>query len=74
MPEATVRLTLDDARAMVAAAMQQAQTLGVAMAVAVVDAGGHLLYSSAGTARIWVRSTWSRARPGPRSSLVGQLR
>ena len=37
------RLTLAGARAMMAAAMRKAETAGIAIAVAVVDAGGHLM-------------------------------
>ncbi|HEX2255433.1 MAG TPA: heme-binding protein, partial [Afifellaceae bacterium] len=39
----TKRLTTQDAKAMLAAAMDKAEALGVSATVAVVDAGGHLL-------------------------------
>ena len=37
------KLTLDDARIMMAAAEQKAQDIGVAMDIAIVDDGGNLL-------------------------------
>lgn len=46
MPRLTRTLTLDDAKAMVRAAEAQASRLQIPYAIAVVDAGGHLLHFS----------------------------
>src|SRR5258708_29029803 len=61
---ATKRLTHQGAKHMAAVAVERAQRAGIAIAVAVADAGGHLVVLNAWTAGGFTPST----RPPPRRS------
>ena len=56
----TKRLTLAGARKMMASAMAQAEQAGIAISVAIVDAGGHLImFERPDTVISAVREVWT---------------